>query len=419
MTDARGGNFEKYLLILAALVFIGFGALRASYPHNDFVPVYAGARCLLYGCNPYNGTWLVYPPSILVAIFPVALFSFRTGWMLWFVLSAGMYILGVHLVLALCPPERRRLATMLGAIILAGSSQLLGQAQPSTLAIALAAIGGSCLIRGRKLRAGTVALALSLAIKPQIAGLLVIYWAVRSPHRRHAIAAIVGSLGLLVCGILIIHSRPNGVHWADSFRANLADAEGPGGLADAKAATNATALLNLQTITSVFSQTSKIYNSAAYVIFGILLAAWLATEVRSMRQNAASRHDLMLLSTAALSVLTLFPVYHRSYDSRLLLLAIPAALIVLERRRVEGILLCVLIASSAVSFQHWLRLGLEHAGLLDRILKDRILVIVLLNEIELRLLVCFGLLLLAAVRLSVGSRVEFSRDNAQLNGIST
>ncbi len=404
MTDTRGENFERMVLLLASVIFVGLGAFRASYPHNDFVPVYAGAHCLLQGCNPYRGTLLLYPPSTLVSVFPLALFSFRTAWLLWFVISGGLFILAVHLIVTLCSPVQKRLAMALSAVILAGSSQLLAVAQPSTSAIALAAIGGYCLIRGRMLWGGTAALMLSLAVKPQIGGLLAIYWAVRGPHRRHAITAIAGSVALLACGILIIQSRPQSAHWVSSMRANLASAVAPGASDDPGQTHDAVATLNLQTVTSVFSQTRKIYSGIAYAIFGILLTAWLAAEMPLMRLKADPAHDL--LSMGALAVLTLLPVYHRSYDSRLLLLALPGALIVLERRRTEGILLCVLVASSIVSIQHWLQVGLTRTGVLDKVLHHKILLVVLLRESDLRLLVCFGLLLFALVRWNTGSEVR-------------
>jgi Glycosyltransferase family 87 len=417
MTKIRRGNFDEILLILASLVFLGLGALRASYPHNDFVQVYAGALALLHGLDPYHGTSLVYPPSILVAVFPVALFSLRTAWLLWFAINGALFILAVHLVVGLCPPRHRRLAIVLGAVILAGSSQLLAVGQPSAPAIALAAIGGYCLIRDRMPGAGTAALALSLAIKPQIGGLLAIYWAIRGPHRRYAIAALAGFAALLVCGILVIQARAEGAQWATSMRSNLAGAVARGAVNSPGTADKASAELNLQTVTAVFFRTREIYNGAAYIVFGILLAAWLAAEVQLMRLIA--RPLQQLLSMGSLAVLTLLPVYHRSYDSRLLLLALPAALIVLERRRVEGILLCVLTASSIVSIQHWLQLGLARAGLLDRVLHNKILLIVLLRESDLRLLMCFALLLLAAARWNAGSEARSRRDSMKEASVET
>lgn len=403
MRDPGRGSLEKTLLILASVVFVGLGALRALYPHNDFTQVYAGAHCLLDGCDPYQGTWLVYPPSMLVVGFPLALFSYRMAWLLWLAINAALFIVAANLVVTLCPPTRRRLAAILSAIILAGSSQLLAVAQPSAPAIALATIGGYCLISGRMRWGGIAALILSLAIKPQIAGLLALYWAVRGPHRRDAIAAIFGSVVLLACGILIVQSRHEGARWVNSMRANIASEETSGAIGTGDVS-QASATLSLQAVTSVFSQTGKIYNRAAYVIFGILLAAWLTAEMKLMQLKADSARDL--LSMGGLAVLTLLPVYHRSYDSRLLMLAIPAALIVLERRRVEGILLCILVASSVVSIQHWLQLWLGRIGLLDSVLHNHVLLIFLLRESVLRLLACFGLLLFALARWNAGSELR-------------
>lgn len=102
MTDTRRRNFEKTILVVASLLFVGLGALRASYPHNDFVRAYAGAYCLLHGCNPYHGTSLLYPPSTLVAVLPLALFSFRTAWLLWLAASGGLLILAAPAASSSC-----------------------------------------------------------------------------------------------------------------------------------------------------------------------------------------------------------------------------------------------------------------------------------------------------------------------------
>jgi hypothetical protein len=102
-----------------------------------------------------------------------------------------------------------------------------------------------------------------------------------------------------------------------------------------------------------------------------------------------------LLSLGALSVLTLLPVYHRNYDSRLLLLSIPAALIVLERRRIIGACLCVLVALATVSIQYWAQLILKRDGLLQTVQRNKPLLILLLRETDIRLLVIFFLFMVA------------------------
>lgn len=135
------------------------------------------------------------------------------------------------------------------------------------------------------------------------------------------------------------------------------------------------------------------YNAVAYIVFGLLLAAWIAA---AMRMKPGCTNDL--LSMGALAVLTLLPVYHRSYDSRLSLLALPAGLTVLHRWRAVGVLLCGLIVWSIVSLQYWIQLALTRAGLLPKVLNNKVLFIALLRESDLRLLLCFGLFLLAAMR---------------------
>lgn len=222
MSGDRMKVLEKTALALAFTICVALGVWRARYSYNDLVPSYLGERCLLYGCDPYRGTGLLYPPSALVAMSPLALFNFRTAWVLWLLLNSGLLLVAVNLVLALCPESDKRLATLLGAIFLAGSSQLLSLAQPSALAISLVVIAACCLISGRLPWIGAVVLLLSLAVKPQIGGVLAVYWALRGSHCRQAILAIVGALALLLCGVLLLNARPTSVHWAsESTRASL------------------------------------------------------------------------------------------------------------------------------------------------------------------------------------------------------
>ena len=70
---------------------------------------------------------------------------------------------------------------------------------------------------------------------------------------------------------------------------------------------------------------------AAYAIFLIFFGALIMVV---LRVNAG--REFQFLALAAVSVLSLTPVYHRFYDTRLLLLTIPAVLIVFQRRRFLG-----------------------------------------------------------------------------------
>src|SRR5882757_3803305 len=88
---------DLHLLIvcIASLVLLAVGGARVFHASNDFVLVYAGARCLVHGCEPYAPSQLepeffqaggqpsdlpswqidvpVYPPStFLFSVRPVA-----------------------------------------------------------------------------------------------------------------------------------------------------------------------------------------------------------------------------------------------------------------------------------------------------------------------------------------------------------
>jgi len=165
----------------------------------------------------------------------------------------------------------------------------------------------------------------------------------------------------------------------------------PGAIDDPRPASEqAVSALNLQTITSIFFRDEKVFNEAAYAIFGMLFVAW-AVAVLRMSPNM----DNHLLSLGALSVLTLLPVYHRSYDTRFLLLSIPAALIVFEKRRIIGAYLCVMVALETISIQHWVQLLLQRDGLLQSVRQNKAWLILLLRESDIRLLVLFCLFMVA------------------------
>jgi hypothetical protein len=387
----RKSNLHAVAIGIAALIFLLLGGLKAFHIGTDFVPVYDGARCLLHGCNPYGKGVLVYPPSTILVLSPLALFEYPIARVIWFLLSAALFVAAVVLVLSLCPERHRWLATALGAVFLAGSSQLLILAQPAAFAISLVVIGVYFFLRGRRLVVGAVLLMLSLAVKPLIGGLIVLYLFFRGGHWRYALLAMAGALTLLLCGGLILRIHPQSADWVSDLHANLSRAVAPGATDDPRPANEkAIAALNLQTVTSIFFRDEREFNDAAYAVCGVLFVAW-AVAVLPMNPSMNNH----LLSLGALSILTLIPVYHRSYDSRFLLLSIPAALIVFEKRRILGAFLCFMVALETVSIQFWVQSLLQRDGLLQAVERNKPLFIFLLRESDIRLLVLFCLFMVA------------------------
>jgi Glycosyltransferase family 87 len=421
-----------HLLVLcfSALAFFAAGATRFVHASNDFVPVYTGARCLLHGCNPYVPAQLeqqffqggghrdeipsweidvpVYPPSTFLVLSPVGALSFPMARLLWFLLNGGLFVTAATLILSLCPKPYTWLATILVSIFLLTSPILLVLAQPALFAISLAVISIYLFLRGRLLPLAALVGMLSLAVKPQIGGLLLLCLLVRRIHWRHVAIAMGGALAILLCGSLILRHHPQSASWQTTLRDNLTATLAAGGSADPRPANQqAIGDVNLQALTSIFLPDAKQFNAAAYLIFVTLGVAWLAAVLR-----LASDQESHLLALASLAVLTLLPVYHRFYDTRLLLLTVPAVVLIFKKHKTLGSIMSVFTVLAIVSVQYrvqayWLRLEK-----LPGILENKWLLIPMLRQQNLELLVLFCLYLAALRSLRAAQAQQLRQPDA-------
>jgi hypothetical protein len=406
---------DLHLLIvcISALVLFAVGAARVTHSSNDFVPVYTGARCLLHGCNPYDTAQLeqqfyqagghrdelpswqidvpVYPPSTFLALSPLALFPFPAARLLWFLISGCLFVTAAALILSMCRSPHRWLATVLVSFFLATAGILLVLGQPAVFAISLVIIGTCLFLRGRLLALGALLLMLSIAVKPQIGGLIALYLLAQRIHWRYVAVALAGAGAVLLAASLILSRHPGSADWASTLRANLSATLSAGGSADPRPANQqAIGDTNLQTLSSIFFPDAKTFNAAAYVIFLALLAAGVTAVVA-----ADGGKELHFLALGALSVLSLTPVYHRFYDTRLLLLSVPAVLVVFEKRRLLGILIATLTVVAIISVQYRIQIYLLQQGRWQSLLPNKFLFILLLRQQNLELLILYGLYLAA------------------------
>ena len=99
-------------------------------------------------------------------------------------------------------------------------------------------------------------LLLSLAVKPQIGGLIALYFVAQKIYWRYAAVALAGALALLALresDALSLH--PLSADWTSTLRANLSATLSPGGSADPRPANQeAVGDTNLQVLTSIFSR---------------------------------------------------------------------------------------------------------------------------------------------------------------------
>ncbi len=421
------------VLCIAALIFFSVAVekFHAFHSANDYIPVYTGARCLLHGCNPYNASQLeqqyleadgradelpawdeempLYPPSTLLVLSPLSLLSFPVARVLWILLNGCLFATSAGLILSTCPPVHRWLATLLASLMLVTSGILLALGNPAIFAISLLIIGSCLLLRGRLLPLGALLLMLSLAVKPQIGGLIVLALIAMRIRRRYAVLAVAGAFALLLTAGLILSLHPRSSNWASGLSGNITSTLGPGGHNDPRPeGKRAIADINLQAVTSVFFADQGEFNAAAYAVFLALLMVWIAALVRT--NASAEKH---LLSVAALAALSLTPVYHGFYDTRMLLITIPAVVIVYQKRRLLGAGIGVLTVLSVVSVQDRVqKIFLQHA-MLQSILSHKILFVLLLRQqnLELPLLFCLYVFAIFTIPFPSVPSMTFSAKN--------
>jgi hypothetical protein len=167
-----------------------------------------------------------------------------------------------------------------------------------------------------------VCLAIALAVKPHDTGLVWLYFLLAGGvYRRRALQSLATMIALSLPGILWLwHVAP---HWTEGLKANLvADAVHGGTNDPGLTSTGAHGLgmmVNLQTVFSAMWDNPGFYNTATYIVCGVLLLVWIGATVR--RRPTPMR---LWLALASISALTMLPFYHRQQDTRLLLLTIPA-----------------------------------------------------------------------------------------------
>lgn len=427
--DKEAVNLPKSQLLLvffSALLCFATAARRAVHFSPDFVPVYTGVQCMVYGCNPYDTQQLerqyyerggiaaelqpwkmempVYPPSTFLALSPLALLSFPAARALWFVVNAGLFVTAAVLVLAMCPPSYSWLGAALTSFFVATSGIAFELGQPAIFSISLLIIGTYLYRRGRMLLLGTLLLALSLAVKPQIGGLIVLYLLIGGVRRRYAAGALAGALALLLCGGSILSLRPHSSAWSSALRSNIASTVEPGAINDPRPANpNAIGDINLQTVASVYFTDPKGFNFASYAVFAALLALLAAALVKT-KADRETQQETHLIALGALSVLSLIPVYHRFYDTRLLLLSIPAVMLVFTMQRALGSVIAGITLFVDVSLQYRVQRFLLQRAEWRSVLRHKLLFILLLRPQNLALLLLFCLYLAALLSLLVRER---------------
>jgi hypothetical protein len=390
MTKARLNGL--FLLLMGSVVFLLFALIlerTSSDAMIDFKLSYYSARCLIQHCDPYNASEvvriyqaapqatqlarvLVYPPTTFSITVPFAMLPWESAHILWLMFTISGFIVASFLTWNFGANYAPILSGILGGYLLANIQILLILGNPSAIAISLCVIAVWCFLREQMVLVGVLCLAVSLAIKPQEAGLVWLYFLLAGGvHRKRALQTLLATVALTLPAVLWVwHVAP---HWMQELHSNMSMLFIPGSFDyPGFTASGLRGIVNMQEVFGFFWNDPRVFNSVSYLVCAPLLLVWVFVTLRSCPSPKRS-----LLAIAAIAVLSLLPVYHHFYDTKLLLLTVPAcAMLWAEDGLIGWLALLVTSAglvltgdiSGMILFAHMSGLHIPVTGLIGQIL---------------------------------------------------
>jgi hypothetical protein len=347
--STKGRILCAILVVSSAIASVSWGYSMGRAVRGgalDFQGMYFATNCLMQGCDPYNSTELknlyhkegwkdpadtfahrqftlyVNMPTAFPLIAPFAVLPWEPAHVLWVVLISTTFVLAAILMWSVAAEYSPGVATLLVCMLLANSQIIFATGNAAGFVVGLCAIAAWCFLRERFVTAGILCLAVALELKPHDAGFVWLYFfLVGGVQRKRALQSLAITAVLGLAGLLwLSHVAP---HWLPEMRSNLAAVSAPGGINEpgpASVAGRSTAMvIDLQSVISIFSSNPRLYNSLSYLLTGALLLFWSIKAFRSRSSPAGA-----WIALATIAALTMLPTYHRTYDAKLLLLAIPA-----------------------------------------------------------------------------------------------
>ena len=379
-TRGYGNALAAWLLIALGFLFLLHQTATAARIYGpDFANIFAGAVCLSHGDSPYrfapvqaaltqHGYFLVtaktwpaslplYPPFTLALFLPLAGLSFANAASAFYVLTLAVCaaacarVLIASTELASIPPFWRGLVLCL-LMVSPETRWALGNGNPIVLVTALLLV---CCFdadpRWRWLR--VLAFALAVLLKPQIALPFMLPLLIKPADgwrmllRAFAVVIATSAAALALCA-----RQPGTTTWASDLHANLALGAAAGNtMSLTERAYVFDPRLNLAYLFGYWISSPRLDTLLTAAVLLVCGAALCWAIFRSPRADSRQ----WALAIAATAALTLLPVYHRSYDALLLVLALPWVLLALRtqyQRLVAWIALLLIAASTILWARH-------------------------------------------------------------------
>lgn len=348
-------QFPLLLILLSSGISLLFGLAisRRSVPGwaVDFQVIYYATKCVIQHHDPYQMSVLrdfysseekelppdsidppraielfYYLPTIFVLVAPFAMLPWWFALAVWVTLLFGSLVLASFLMWKVGSEYASGHALLLVCILLANLELGIALGNPSLIVVGLCSIGVWCLVNQRFIPVAVLCLAVSLLSKPHDAGFLWLYFILSGGVRRKqamqsfAITVILGLVALM----WISNVSPD---WSRKWHANLSTISAHGQLNDpGPDAARHAIVIDLQAAVSIFRDSPGFYNLVSYLVCGVLLLIWTVVTL----QRPFSRIEAWF-ALAAIVPLTMLVTYHRLYDSKLLLLTVPACAILCSR----------------------------------------------------------------------------------------
>jgi hypothetical protein len=334
------------LLCVAISVLWGVSIGRGGNAWIDFRAVYAGTRCLIHEHNPYNVSDLereylsedgqrppdspyylqaivlyVNLPSTFVVVAPFALLSWGPAHILWMLLTGCVFTLAILLMWNAGTRKAPHVATFLACILAVNCAAIFAAGNTAGIVVGLCGIAVWCFLENRFVRIGVLCLGLSLAMKPHDVGLVWLYFILAGgANRKRALQSVAITAVIVLTAVLwVSHVAP---HWMHDWSANLATISARGGINEpgpnSYSGRSSYMVVDLQAAISIFRDDPGFYNIASYLFCGTLLLIWSIWTLRT----CFSVHKAWL-GLATVTAFTMLITYHRPWDAKLVMLAIP------------------------------------------------------------------------------------------------
>jgi hypothetical protein len=376
MTRNRRDGLQ-IVLLGGVLVFL-IGAIIARVNHygmSDFIQSYYAPRCLMQHHDPYQESqlWAVYSaeaktlptdpetlkwmheillapniPTTMMLFVPLSLLPWQVAVTVWMAMIVASFFIAGFLVWRVCAAAAPRYAAALVFLIFVTSGVGLSIGNTASLVVGFCVIAVWCFVNERFVWVGILCLALSLANKPHDAGVIWLYFLLAGGVARKRALQTLAVTALIALPAVLWMSQAV-PHWPQELSANLHTISSRGGQNDpgphSGGAFGVMMAVNLQVVFSHIKDDPGFYNPVTYLLCGVPLVLWMFKTVRLRYSPGQAWYAL-----AAGVPFAMLAVYHRYYDCRLLLLAVPVCVdLWLKRSPVRWYALAVTLAAIIVT----------------------------------------------------------------------